>query len=110
MIGWLRLSDEQRRAAIEQSFIRSNIAEKAIEKDWWVTLALKALFSMPQSEHFIFKGGTSLSKGWKLIKRLSEDVDVIKRFEIISPVIHLNRACRRKRRFRRGYGCLHSPL
>lgn len=76
MIGWLRLSDEQRRATMEQVFIRSNIAEKAIEKDWWVTLVLKALFSMPQSEHFIFKGGTSLSKGWKLIKRFSEDVDI----------------------------------
>lgn len=76
MIGWLKLTDEQRRETINQAFTKSNIAEKAIEKDWWVTLILKALFSMPYSEHFIFKGGTSLSKGWKLIERFSEDVDI----------------------------------
>lgn len=28
------------------------------------------------TEHFIFKGGTSLSKGWKLIQRFSEDIDI----------------------------------
>ena len=49
---------------------------KAIEKDWWVTLVLKALFSLPMRQHFIFKGGTSLSKAWKLIERFSEDIDI----------------------------------
>jgi hypothetical protein len=49
---------------------------QAIEKDWWVTLVLKALFSLSIAEHFIFKGGTSLSKGWQLIERFSEDIDI----------------------------------
>ena len=49
---------------------------QAVEKDWWVTLVLKALYSLPMGKYFIFKGGTSLSKGWKLIERFSEDIDI----------------------------------
>lgn len=41
-----------------------------------MTLALRVVFSLPFSEHLIFKGGTSLSKGWKLIDRFSEDIDL----------------------------------
>jgi hypothetical protein len=37
---------------------------------------LHALFSLPYAEHLSFKGGTSLSKCWKLIERFSEDVDI----------------------------------
>ncbi len=76
MIGWLQLTDAQRRTSIEQAFAISGIAEKAIEKDWWVTLTLKALFGTLYAKHLIFKGGTSLSKGWKLIERFSEDIDI----------------------------------
>jgi predicted nucleotidyltransferase component of viral defense system len=38
----------------------------AIEKDWWVTLAIRAIFNLPIGKHLVFKGGTSLSKGWQL--------------------------------------------
>lgn len=55
---------------------RSGITAKAIEKDWWVTLCLKALFQTPYAKYCLFKGGTSLSKAWKLIQRFSEDVDI----------------------------------
>jgi hypothetical protein len=37
---------------------------------------LNASFSLPYSEHIVFKGGTSLSKGWDLIERFSEDIDL----------------------------------
>ena len=47
-----------------------------IEKDWWVTAVLRALFSLPYSEHISFKGGTNLSKCWNLIERFSEDADI----------------------------------
>lgn len=47
-----------------------------IEKDWWVTAVLRALFQTSCSSHLIFKGGTSLSKGWKVIDRFSEDIDL----------------------------------
>jgi hypothetical protein len=76
MTGWLKLTDEQRRTSLEQASINSGINPKAIEKDWWVTLTLKVLFEMPLARHFIFKGGTSLSKGFKLIERFSEDIDI----------------------------------
>jgi len=48
----------------------------AVEKDWWVTVVLKALFQTSCRESLIFKGGTSLSKGFNLIERFSEDVDL----------------------------------
>jgi hypothetical protein len=76
MIGWLKLSDEQRKTSLEQAAARSGITVKAIEKDWWVTLTLKALFTGKYKEHLIFKGGTSLSKCWRLIERFSEDIDI----------------------------------
>lgn len=76
MTGWLRLTDEQRRTSLEQASINSGINAKAIEKDWWVTLTLKILFEMSFAHHFVFKGGTSLSKGFKLIERFSEDIDI----------------------------------
>lgn len=76
MTSWLNLSDEQKRTSLEQAAVRSGISAKAIEKDWWVTLMLKALFEIPYAPFFIFKGGTSLSKGWKVIDRLSEDIDI----------------------------------
>lgn len=76
MTGWLKLTDEQRRTTIEQVNLKTSIPEKAIEKDWWVTLTLKALFQSAYAKHLVFKGGTSLSKCWKLINRFSEDIDI----------------------------------
>lgn len=71
MTGWLKLADEQRKATIDQAEQMSGIGAKAIEKDWWVTFTLKALFQSPYAQHIVFKGGTSLSKCWKLIARFS---------------------------------------
>ncbi|MBN2777330.1 MAG: nucleotidyl transferase AbiEii/AbiGii toxin family protein [Bacteroidales bacterium] len=48
----------------------------AVEKDWWVSRTLDIIFSMSIAQHLIFKGGTSLSKAWKLLQRFSEDVDL----------------------------------
>lgn len=47
-----------------------------IEKDWWVTAVLRALFQLPYAEHLSFKGGTGLSKCWHIIERMSEDIDI----------------------------------
>lgn len=76
MTGWLNLTNDQRRETLDQAQVQSGINVKAMEKDWWVTLVLKALFQTPMAEHFMFKGGTSLSKGWKLLPRFSEDIDI----------------------------------
>ncbi len=48
----------------------------AVEKDWWVTQTLGIIFEMEVGAHLVFKGGTSLSKAWKLIDRFSEDIDL----------------------------------
>ncbi len=48
----------------------------AVEKDWWVCTVLGIIFQMDLAQHLIFKGGTSLSKAWKLIYRFSEDIDL----------------------------------
>jgi hypothetical protein len=76
MIGWLNLTDEQRRISLQQAAVNSGITTKALEKDWWVTLVLKALFETEYAPYFAFKGGTSLSKGYRLIQRFSEDIDI----------------------------------
>ena len=47
----------------------------AVEKDWWVTAILKFCSPFP-AKYMFFKGGTSLSKGWNLIDRFSEDIDI----------------------------------
>ncbi len=76
MIAWLKLTDEQRKTSLRETEYETGINVKAIEKDWWVTLTLKALFQSRYKEHLVFKGGTSLSKCWHLIKRFSEDIDI----------------------------------
>jgi Nucleotidyl transferase AbiEii toxin, Type IV TA system len=76
MIGWLQLTDQQRKAVIDEAEQVSGITAKAIEKDWWVTLVLKALFQSAYKNFMVFKGGTSLSKGFGLIARFSEDIDI----------------------------------
>ena len=42
----------------------------SVEKDFWICWTLRELFAKPSiSDHLTFKGGTSLSKVWKLIQR-----------------------------------------
>ena len=47
-----------------------------VEKDYWITLILYNLANSPYSSSIVFKGGTSLSKGYRLINRFSEDIDI----------------------------------
>ncbi len=46
-----------------------------VEKDYFVTEALRSIARVA-GDRVIFKGGTSLSKGWDLIDRFSEDIDL----------------------------------
>jgi predicted nucleotidyltransferase component of viral defense system len=74
--NWLTLSKERRIEILNQATQLTGLPSVAIEKDWWVTMALNASFSLPYSKNIVFKGGTSLSKGWNLIERFSEDIDL----------------------------------
>lgn len=51
-----------------------------VEKDYYLTRALHSLCASHAGE-FILKGGTSLSKGWNLLDRFSEDLDILVRTE-----------------------------
>jgi hypothetical protein len=55
---------------------RRGLAPLIIEKDFWVCWTLKQLFDLPAGQHLLFKGGTSLSKVFGVIKRFSEDIDL----------------------------------
>jgi hypothetical protein len=53
-----------------------------VEKDFWVCWILKQLFTIPELQGWLtFKGGTSLSKCFNLIRRFSEDIDLAVDFE-----------------------------
>jgi len=53
-----------------------NIRPEFIEKDYWLTSALQRLAQNPNVEKVVFKGGTSLSKAYRLTNRFSEDIDI----------------------------------
>ncbi|PLW79450.1 hypothetical protein C0585_07730 [Candidatus Woesearchaeota archaeon] len=63
--------------AIKATSDSLSIAEFLIEKDYWITFALKKIFVGPGKDYAVFKGGTSLSKCYKLIERFSEDIDLV---------------------------------
>lgn len=48
-----------------------------VEKDYWVTVALYEIFHSDMADQSVFKGGTALSKCYKLIERFSEDIDIV---------------------------------
>lgn len=74
---WLNNELVDRLAMLQQTEVdHTGINQVAIEKDWWVTVTLKALFQTDCHEALIFKGGTSLSKGFNIIERFSEDIDL----------------------------------
>jgi len=58
-------------AAIQTTSDKLNILPVFVEKDYWITLVLKRLAESKYNESVVFKGGTSLSKGFKLIDRFS---------------------------------------
>jgi hypothetical protein len=74
----LAASDEERRDLFVGAADRLRTNEQNIEKDFWVCWTLDALFNElePGGPRLLFKGGTSLSKGYGLIERFSEDIDI----------------------------------
>ena len=53
---------------------KNGIVPEIIEKDYYVTMILQGLAK--RMDYIVFKGGTSLSKCHKAIKRFSEDIDI----------------------------------
>src|ERR1039457_5297092 len=73
----LQLTSKQRVELFESAALKTGMDAAILEKDFWVCWTLKELFHLPEiGAHLIFKGGTSLSKVFKVIERFSEDIDV----------------------------------
>lgn len=64
--------------AVRAAAAHHSILPALVLKDYWVTRVLRAIATDPGQEgRAVFKGGTSLSKGWRLIDRFSEDIDLL---------------------------------
>ena len=70
------LSAEDKRYALRTAQGLSGRRAYLLEKDIWVVRTLGVLFEAPFGSDLVFKGGTSLSKGYQVIRRFSEDVDI----------------------------------
>lgn len=62
--------------AVNAAADRFGMRSAFVEKDYWVTYALKNLSRSEEAKSTVFKGGTSLSKVYACINRFSEDVDL----------------------------------
>jgi hypothetical protein len=76
MAEFFKLSIADRLDALNAVANKSGLLPHLLEKDIWVVWALRHLFSGPFADHLVFKGGTSLSKAYGVIRRFSEDVDL----------------------------------
>ena len=74
----LTSSIDDRRDLFLATATRLGTTVQNVEKDFWVCWTLDALFNglEPGGPRLLFKGGTSLSKGYGLIERFSEDIDI----------------------------------
>jgi hypothetical protein len=79
------MSGAERREALLVAAERSARPPHLLEKDTWVVWALRHLFTGAQAGHLVFKGGTSLSKPWGVIRRFSEDIDLTYDVRTIAP-------------------------
>ncbi len=77
--SFLSLPEQGRRDVFEAAANRLDTLPSYVEKDFWVCLVLDVLYNQLPEGHprLLFKGGTSLSKAFGLIKRFSEDVDLV---------------------------------
>jgi predicted nucleotidyltransferase component of viral defense system len=73
---WQNYTEEEKTVMLQQVAEKEGINEQAVEKDWWVSAIMTALSKTEWGEFLQFKGGTSLSKGWGIAGRFSEDVDL----------------------------------
>lgn len=72
----LHEDNDEFRAAVTGSANSLKLPEHVVEKDYWVTKLLFNLSKYEFKDYVIFKGGTALSKGHRLIRRFSEDIDL----------------------------------
>ncbi len=74
--NFYKIENTEKEAIFNAIATEKGMTPFAVEKDWWVSRTLEIIFQMGTAKHLVFKGGTSLSKAWKLINRFSEDIDL----------------------------------
>ncbi|MHB8656236.1 MAG: nucleotidyl transferase AbiEii/AbiGii toxin family protein [Terriglobia bacterium] len=91
-----------------EHFRSRGLGAAIVEKDYYVTEALRTIAAVA-GEKVIFKGGTSLSKGWNLIERFSEDIDIFVDPNAFKPALR-KRAIDRELKKLRDAISAHGPL
>ena len=81
----VKASSQERKNVFQTAAANMRIAPEMIEKDFWVCRSLQKMFQDETLRKILrFKGGTSLSKVFRLIQRFSEDVDLILDWRCVS--------------------------
>lgn len=92
----INLNQERKSLLFETTSRKMKVSRTIIEKDFWVCVVLNYLLNESKfKDYFIFKGGTSLSKCYDVIKRFSEDVDLILKWDMIGfsdEEVYMNRS------------------
>ena len=70
------LSLDDKSYALNFAADRSGRRADLLEKDVWVVEILRVLVEASFGGHLTFKGGTSLAKAWRAVRRFSEDIDI----------------------------------
>jgi len=84
MYKFAQMKNEDKEFLFNNVSIKMGINKAIIEKDFWVCLTLDYLFNKSQYKDCLtFKGGTSLSKGFNIINRFSEDIDLILDWKVL---------------------------
>jgi hypothetical protein len=86
-----------------EHFSQRKVRPAIIEKDYYVTEALR-IIARTSGDKAIFKGGTSLAKGWNLIERFSEDIDIFLDPTAFQPPLGKNAIDRELKRLRDAVG------
>ena len=82
---FLQLPTDERREALGVAAAVSGRPMHLLDKDVWVFWILEVLFQAPFATHLVFKGGSSLSKAYQIIRRFSEDVDLTYDIRVLAP-------------------------
>ena len=82
MYKFAKLSIKEKEIIYNKVALEKGLNQSIIEKGFWVCLILDYLFNKTKYKNsFTSKGGTSLSKGFNIIKRFFEDIDLILDYE-----------------------------